>query len=87
MLQPNLNHPIRFLRSLQTLLCLSDRPCHRLFAIEVFASGDRVQEVSRVHMQRTGNDDAIDILHIKQTTVVIESLNTRSQLLGFASPP
>ncbi len=74
------------LRRRQALLCLADRPGHGLLAVEVFASGQRIEQMLGVHVQGTGDQHGIDVLHIEEAAMVVVRLQAGHDASGFVIP-
>ena len=41
----------------------------------------------RVRVQRAGNDDAVNILYVKQPPVIVKCLDIRRSVFGLLTPP
>src|SRR5215471_12119614 len=87
MLQTDSHDPVRFFRRIQASFGLGDRPGHCLFAVEVFAGGERVKKVARVTMQRGSDDDRINVFEVEQSAMIVKGPGGGSQLLCFFVPP
>ena len=85
MLQANLDHPVRGLGRGQAFVGFGDRPGHGLLRVEIFPRDKSIEEVASVNVQRTGHDDAIDVFHVEQAPVVVQSLYVRDLTLGLVA--
>src|SRR5713101_9369799 len=83
MLQSDLHDAVRLVGSGQALLGFRYGPGHRLFAIEVFAGRQHVEEMVGMKVERAGNDDAVQVFHLEQAAVVVEGLDARRHLPGL----
>ena len=83
MLQSDLDDPIRFLCRFQALISLRNRPRHGFFRIQISAGSKRIHKMPRMNMQGAGNNDAVDIFHVKQATMIVQRLNTWCCFLCF----
>src|SRR5262249_25299918 len=62
------------LRRSQTAFGLFDRPGHGLFAVHVFACGERINEMPRVAVERSGDDHRVNILRSEQRPMIVDTL-------------
>ena len=55
------------------------------FPSKVFAGCKGVEKMPRVNVQRAGDNDAVDILHIENSAIIIEGLNAGHFTLGLVA--
>src|SRR5262245_36971876 len=87
MLQAYTYDAVRFLGGLKASIGFGNRPRHSLFAIEVLARGDRVQEMAGVTMKRRSHKHRINIFEIEQPPVVVKRLYARRHFISLLVSP
>ena len=74
-LQSDLDDAVGFFRCSQAFVGFRNRPGHRLLGIKILAGGQCVEKMPRVNVQRTGDDDGVDIFPFEQAAVIVEGLD------------
>src|SRR5205823_4166246 len=80
MLQTDSDNPVRFPGGLEAGFSFGNGPGHRLLAIKIFPCRDGVKEMTRMTVQRAGDDDRVQVLHIEQPSMVGDGFNSRRDL-------
>ena len=81
MLQSDLHDAVRSFRGRHAFVRLRNRPGHGFFRIQVLSCSQRIEKMTRMNVQRAGHDDSVDVFHVEQAAVIVESLDTRDFIL------